>query len=138
MKCFTIGYGGRAPQDFAALLAAHGVRTVVDVRAIPERASMGSYVKAKTRDKGIEKLLGGAGIEYVSMKALGNPFKDDVDWKRRYAELMQQEGLERVQPLFALEGPICLLCAEKHVDQCHRLFIGNLLQAKGHQVEHIV
>ena len=32
---FTIGHGNRPIQDFAALLRAHGVRQVVDIRAIP-------------------------------------------------------------------------------------------------------
>jgi hypothetical protein len=41
MKFYTIGYGGRAPDEFASLLVLHGVRSIADVRIHPDRASMG-------------------------------------------------------------------------------------------------
>lgn len=67
MEIFTIGYGGRSREEFLDILQKNGVRTVVDVRLRPDRASIGIWVKVKTADKGIEKTLFDAGIEYRSL-----------------------------------------------------------------------
>jgi uncharacterized protein (DUF488 family) len=81
---FTIGYGGRQPREFVDLLQQHHVRTVVDVRLRPDRADMGVYGKARTPDKGIQKLLTEAGMDYVSLVELGNPLRDFPDWRACY------------------------------------------------------
>ena len=41
MTVFTIGYGGRSKDDFLALLHAHDVKTVVDIRLRPDCAVWG-------------------------------------------------------------------------------------------------
>ena len=92
MKFYTIGYGGRVPAEFASLLVLHGVRSVADVRIHPERASMGTYVKARSTDKGIEKLLGDCGIAYRSILELGNLFRDLEDWRPSYRALFDRAG----------------------------------------------
>lgn len=76
MTFYTIGYGGRDPEEFLGLLAAHGVRAVADVRIRPERASMGAYTRARTPDKGIEHLLASRDIAYHPILELGNLFLD--------------------------------------------------------------
>ena len=139
MKLFTIGYGGAAPRAFTACLVKAGIRTVVDVRLRPDRASMGTYVKAKTPDKGIERLLGEAGIGYRSLPELGNVFLDYDDWRERYAALLARAGDLLVSRLAGVAGPICLLCAERRPEECHRMLIAQYLaSAAGKEIEHLM
>ncbi len=138
MKFYTIGYGGRVPDEFAGLLVRHGVRSIADVRIRPEVASMGAYVKAKTPDKGIEKLLGERGIAYHSILELGNLFKDLEDWVPSYRALFERAGELLVDRLDPLPNPFCLMCAEKRVAECHRRIIAEfLVSTRGWDVEHI-
>lgn len=137
MHFFTIGYGGRLPSDFISLLTGAGVKTIVDVRLRPDKASMGSYAKAKTPDKGIETLLGANGIHYISLPELGNVFLGDPDWPRLYRELIEKAGELLTRRLKDVPEPFCLMCAEKRVDECHRKIIAEHLVANGHIATHL-
>jgi uncharacterized protein (DUF488 family) len=128
---FTVGYGGRDPAEFTKLLASHGVKTVVDVRLRPDKAAMGSYAKAKDADKGIAGLLARAGIGYVSLPELGNVFLEYDDWPQRYEKLLEAAGPLLFDRLAPVPGPVCLMCAEKRVSECHRRHITEYL--KRHQ-----
>ena len=107
MKFYTIGYGGRLPEEFVGLLALHGIRAIADVRIRPDRASMGAYTRARTHDKGIERLLAGQGISYHPILELGNVFFDLEDWRAPYRELLRRSGDLLVARL--LEIPCALL-----------------------------
>ena len=138
MKFYTIGYGGRDPKDFLAILLAKGIKTVVDVRLRPDRARVGTWVKAKTPDKGIENFLAGTGIGYVSLIELGNLFLEYDDWEARYITLLDQAGDLLVDRLAGVPQPFSLLCAETRVAECHRRLIAEyLVEKKGAEVEHI-
>ena len=131
---FTIGYGGVRPSEFVQRLQAHGVGTLADVRIRPERAALGSFVKAKTATKGIEGLLAGSGIDYVSLLELGNPYLGEQGWAESYRLLIEKEGEVRTERLLTLPGPVCLLCAEKDPAACHRTIAANWL-AEHHAFE---
>jgi uncharacterized protein (DUF488 family) len=137
MKLYTIGYGGRSPDDFIGLLREKGIVAIVDVRLRPDRSSMGTYAKAKDHDKGIEGLLGRAGIQYFSFVELGNPFLDFDDWQVRYRTLMEKAGALLTERLLGIPQPFCLMCAEKSADRCHRAIIAEHFAKRGYEVEHI-
>ena len=138
MKFYTIGYGGRDPKDFLEILSAKGIKTVVDVRLRPDKAWLGTWVKAKTPDKGIESFLAEAGIGYVSLIELGNLFMECDDCEARYKTLLDQSGDLLVNRLAGVPQPFSLLCAEKRVADCHRRLIADyLVEKKGAEVEHI-
>jgi uncharacterized protein (DUF488 family) len=128
MQVFTIGYGGRKKEEFLQLLQNNSIKTVVDVRLRPDRASMGIWVKAKTDDKGIQSWLAEAGIGYRSLVELGNLFLDFPDWQARYQRLLDSSGDLLIERLKDIPAPICLLCAEKRVAECHRQQISDYLE----------
>ena len=134
---YTIGYGGRTPTEFIELLTKHGIRTLVDVRLRPERASMGYYVKAKSPEKGIERILRNAGIRYLWLRELGNPFMADDDWHEKYREHLRLAGDSILSGLDQVERPFALMCAEKKVTACHREAIAEMLAEKNWKVVHI-
>ena len=125
---FTIGYGGRKPEDFAKLLTARGIKTVADVRLRPDKAAMGSYAKAKDAEKGIAGLLARAGIGYVSLPELGNLFLEYDDWPERYEKFLAASGPLLYDRLADVLSPLCLMCAEKKVAECHRRHVATYLE----------
>jgi len=137
IKFYTIGYGGRNPQGFLDLLKQNGVKVVVDVRLQPDRARIGSYARAKSHHKGIQKLLATVGIKYISVVELGNLFLEYADWRERYRELMVKAGDLLTQRFGNVPTPFCLMCAEKSPTECHRSLIAEYLVSRGYEVEHI-
>jgi uncharacterized protein (DUF488 family) len=139
-KCFSVGYGGRKPKEFLALLTRAGVRTVVDVRLRPDKASVSAYSQSKDPAKGLQGLLREGGIRYVPLLELGNLFMEHPDWKARYAEMFERAGETLVQRLYESErivAPFALLCAEQDASECHRQFIGAFLRSRGWAVEEL-
>ncbi len=105
LNVFTIGYGGRSKELFLELLMSHGIKTLVDIRLRPDRASMGIWVKAKTSDKGIEHWLSQSGIGYRSIIELGNMFLDFADWVPQYERLMNLAGDLLVERVLSIPAP---------------------------------
>ncbi|MBN2271254.1 MAG: DUF488 domain-containing protein [Sedimentisphaerales bacterium] len=137
MKAYTVGYGGRKPDEFISLLKEKGVKAIVDVRLRPEHSSMGTYARTKDPQKGIQRLLGDAGIQYFSFVELGNVFLEFDDWESRYRRLMDQAADILLERLLRVPTPFCLMCAEKSAVRCHRKNIADYLAATGYEVEHI-
>src|SRR5688572_33096246 len=90
---YTIGHSTRPAGEFAALLAAHRVRMLVDVRTIPR-----SRHNPQFNSDALAATLSAAGIGYTHMKSLGGlrrPLPDSINagWRnasfRGYADYMQ-------------------------------------------------
>lgn len=137
MQIYTIGYGGRKPDELLDLLKVKGVQIVIDVRLRPDRSAMGVYAKAKDPSKVIERLMANADIQYLSFVELGNLFHELPDWHKRYQRLLDLTGDLLVERLGLVREPFCLMCAEKKPGDCHRRLIADLLATRGYQVEHI-
>lgn len=127
-QIYTIGYGGRDPKDFVALLQKHQIPLVVDTRLRPDKASLGIYSLSKDPQKGLSGLLSSASIAYLSLIELGNVFLGRTDWRERYQKLWRLSGELLSERLRALSSPLALLCAEKDPAECHRTLIAEYLR----------
>lgn len=88
--------------------------------------------------KGLKLCCQKSGIRYRSMMELGNVFVDDQEnWKMRYTALIEKAGELLLQGLDELKGPLCLMCAEQKVCDCHRLQIAEFLRAQAKLIEHL-
>jgi uncharacterized protein (DUF488 family) len=139
----TIGHSNRSAADFLAILQAHGVETLVDVRTVPKSR----YNPQFNRDT-LPATLQSAGIQYLHLPALGglrHARKDSTNlgWRnagfRGYADYMQTpEFAAALDSLIALPGRVAVMCAEAVPWRCHRSMIADALTARAIPVEHIM
>lgn len=142
---FTVGHSTRALDDFIALLTAHHVQRLVDVRTVP-RSRHNPQFNRDTLPQGLQA----AGIGYVHMAGLGGlrkprPDSGNAAWRnlsfRGYADHMQTaEFAQSLDELMAAarKEQLALMCAEAVPWRCHRSLIGDALLAHELAVEEIV
>jgi uncharacterized protein (DUF488 family) len=140
----TIGHSTHAIDEFIAMLQAHEVRCVVDVRTIPR-----SRRHPQFEQNALRAALAGAGIGYAHLPGLGglrHPRRDspNAGWRnesfRGFADYMQTAEYEAaLQQLVVLAARqrLAVMCAEALPWRCHRSLIADSLTARGIRVEHI-
>lgn len=142
---WTIGHSSRTSAQFVALLQAHEVRTVADVRR-----HAGSRKHPQFGPERLAHSLAAAGIGYEPFADLGGrrPTRDDSPhavWRnasfRGYADYMDTEAfataLERLMRL-ARTSRTAVMCSEAVWWRCHRSLIADALKAQGTLVLHIL
>ncbi len=142
---FTIGHSNRSIDDFIAILKAHGIERLVDIRTVPRSKHNPQF----NRDA-LPETLAEAGIRYEHMPELGGfrrPRPDSINsaWRndsfRGYADYMQTAEFESaVEDLRAIASRerTAIMCAESVPWRCHRSLVADALTARGEQVEHIM
>ena len=139
-----VGHSTRELREFIALLLAHGVKQLIDVRTIPRSRHNPQF----NRDR-FPHPLQKAGIRYRHMAGLGglrHARRDSINtgWRnasfRGFADYMQtpefQEALDRLIEL-AKKRRTAVMCAEALPWRCHRSLIGDALLVRGVRVEEI-
>jgi len=129
---FTIGHSTRAIGELLALLAEHGIETLIDVRRFP-----GSRRHPQFSREALAASLAAAGIEYVHEPDLGGrrqprPDSPNTAWRvaafRGYADYMDSEpfaaALARLLRSAARSRTV-ILCAEAVPWRCHRRLIAD-------------
>jgi len=134
----TVGHSTRPIADFVALLRAHGVTRLVDVRTVP-RSRHNPQFNGDT----LAASLAAESIGYSHAAALGglrSPRAGSINggWRNRsfqgYADYMQTEAFaDAVMALIALaeRERVAIMCAEAVPWRCHRSLIADALLARG-------
>ena len=137
----TVGHSNRSLADFLAILKAHGIDRIVDVRRFPVSRKWPHFDAAP-----LANALGEAGIAYTGLPELGGRRKPRPDsrhtaWRqdafRGYADFTEtpefEAGFARVLDL-ARESRTAVMCAEAVPWRCHRSLIADALVARGVEV----
>lgn len=140
----TVGHSTREQEDFIALLKAHGVKRLVDVRTIPRSRHNPQFNREQ-----IGPAVRRAGIGYLHMPTLGGlrhakPSSLNTAWRnasfRGFADYMQTRGfalgLRTLMKLARLKRT-AIMCAEAVPWRCHRSLIADALLAYGYRAEEI-
>jgi uncharacterized protein (DUF488 family) len=141
---FTVGHSTRTIDEFIALLKAHQVSRLVDVRTIPRSRHNPQFNAQSLPDS-----LKAAKIQYRHLPELGGlrrarPDSPNQGWNsasfRGFADYMQTSefaaGLDKLLKL--AEGhQVAVMCAEAVPWRCHRSLIADALVARRIAVQHI-
>ena len=144
-RLYTIGHSTRPLEDLLQALQAHGIRTLVDIRAFPMSRRLPQFNR-----ESLEQGLAAAGIRYVWMAALGGyrkKIREDSPHIglrnasfRNYADYMLTEEFENAMAeliQLAKSSPTAYMCAERVYFRCHRMLVSDWLVGHGHEVMHI-
>jgi uncharacterized protein (DUF488 family) len=142
---WTIGHSNRPLAELIAMLRAHGIEVLADVRTVPR-----SRYNPQFNRETLPEELAAAGIEYRHLPGLGglrHPRKDSTNtgWRndsfRGYADYMEaaefETSLEALLRL-AAERRVAVMCAEAVPWRCHRSLISDAVTARGGEVRHIM
>ncbi len=142
---YTIGHSTRTFDELVAALQAHGIATLVDIRAFPASRRLPHFNR-----ESLEVELPKHGIAYVWMKELGGrrkKIRDDSpntglrsEAFRNYADYMLTpdfaQAIDRLLTI-AQQEKTAIMCAERLYFQCHRMLVSDYLTAHQHTVLHI-
>lgn len=164
---YTIGHSTRTLDELVTALRAHGISTLIDIRAFPMSRRMPHFNR-----ESLEVELPKRSVRYVWMKELGGHRKKirgdspntglRNDSFRNYADYMltpefagaierllkiaeETESAPALSPKDGEEdgapevnsGNTAYMCAERVYFQCHRMLVSDYLTAQGHTVLHI-
>ncbi|MDF2456652.1 MAG: hypothetical protein K0R51_2645 [Cytophagaceae bacterium] len=141
-RIYTIGHGTRKAEDFLALLKAHDIQYLVDVRSVPR-----SRFNPQYNQKTVQQFLESKGITYVFMgdQLGGRPQNEDcydsnghVNYEAVNKKEFFKKGIERLKSAHDKKLTIALMCSESKPQECHRSrLIGVALSEEQLDVIHI-
>jgi uncharacterized protein (DUF488 family) len=142
---YTIGHSTHTTEAFLALLEAHRIEHLADVRSFPSSRRHPHFNK-----EALDAQLSRAGISYRHFPELGGfrrPLPDSVNTGLRhpafrgYADYMQTEAFSQgivALLAFAAGRQTTVMCAEAVWWQCHRRLLADALIVRHVPVRHIL
>ncbi len=143
-QIYTIGHSTHSIEDFIALLKAHAIELLIDIRTVPKSRHCPQFNQEE-----LKRLLKKNKIGYRHRKDLGgfrHSLKDSVNrgWInasfRGYADYMQtpafEKALEKLKTIAQKKRSV-LMCAEAVPWRCHRSLIADALTVHKWKVFHI-
>ena len=146
MTIYTVGHSNRTIEEFVELLTTHGIKRILDIRAIPY-----SGYNPQFNRESITAPLQRVGIAYVHNEVLAGPPPDRETMARatrcsdrsvNYGRHVESELFERAltnllsSDFFTL--PTALMCGEKRPDHCHRRVTADAITSAGHNILHLI
>ena len=141
---WTLGHSTKAWNEFLAMLSAHGIQAIADVRRFP-----GSRRHPHFGRELLEPALRDAGLDYLWLPQLGGrrspkPDSPHAGWRnaafRGYADHLSSiefaDGMTRLMALAARKRT-AIMCSEAVWWRCHRGLVSDVLKLRGVQVLHI-
>ena len=145
IRVYTIGHSRRPITDFVAMLRAHQVKLLVDVRTVPR-----SRHNPQFNQDELSAVLTSDCIRYIHMPGLGGfrrPLKGatrNAGWRnlsfRGYADYMQTKEFSRYLDELIANAHVqqlAVMCAEAVPWRCHRSLIADALLARAIEVQEI-
>jgi uncharacterized protein (DUF488 family) len=143
---FTVGHSNRSGPDLLAMLLAHGIALLADVRKIPR-----SRFNPQFNDRALARELADHGIRYLHLPELGgkrpptegsrNSYFRANGGLQSYADYMVapefHEAIGRLLALAAKER-VAVMCAEAKPEQCHRQLVADAVLLREVPVIHIL
>ena len=128
---YTIGYEGRSLDEFLAELRAHRIDRVIDVRELPLSRRRGF---SKTP---LGEALGEVDIDYVHLRAAGNPYRAEKDSIPR-DELLAKYRRHLAGASDAIAAVVdaarghraALVCYERLPAECHRSILAQRVRRR--------
>lgn len=123
-QIFTVGHSNHSIEAFVALLLAHGVQTLVDVRSQPY-----SRYNPHFNREPLAAALTSAAVGYIHMgDSLGgrpqqadlyDPGEERPNYARQRQTPLYQEGIRQLAAI-ARRQPTAIMCSEGEPAHCHR------------------
>jgi uncharacterized protein (DUF488 family) len=143
VRVFTVGHGTRPIEELLELLGEAAVWTLVDVRRFPRSRRHPQFDQSA-----LAAAVESAGIAYRHAVELGGRRSGETGEERfgcirvaafrSYAARMGTPEWQGALAAALAEPEPCFLCAETLWWRCHRRLIAELLDARGHEVVHLL